>query len=312
VKITQLITNFSGGELSAKLRGRSDVRKYGAGCRVLQNAIVVPAGGARKRPGTRFVIEQRSATEKVLLVEYQNAIDAAYILMFGPNYVWFFRDQSIITQPAKTITGVTQANPAVVTSTAHGYANGDKVLIGGVVGMTELNNRWFTVAGATANTFQLSGVNSTGYNAYASAGTARKIVELVSPFGESDLSGLQFVAIRDVVYIQHPSYQLRKLSRFSDTIWTFSIPDITTGPFRPINGDETLRLRPAVNRKAITGVNTSTTVVVTSPAHGFVVGDKVLITSVVATQSGGGGGGGGGGGAGTGGEGGSGGESGAP
>lgn len=69
-----------------------------------------------------------------------------------------------------TITGITQANPAVVTANAHGHANGDLVYITGVAGMTEVNGRIFTVAGATANTFQLSGVNSTGYTAYSSGG----------------------------------------------------------------------------------------------------------------------------------------------
>ena len=71
---------------------------------------------------------------------------------------------------AKTITGVTQANPAVVTATAHTFANGDTVTITGVVGMTQLNNNSYTVANATANTFELNATNSTGFTAYASGG----------------------------------------------------------------------------------------------------------------------------------------------
>lgn len=72
------------------------------------------------------------------------------------------------------ISGITQANPAVVTSTAHGFINGDTIFISSVVGMTQVNNLSFTVAGVTANTFQLSGVNSTGYTAYSSGGNALK------------------------------------------------------------------------------------------------------------------------------------------
>jgi hypothetical protein len=83
-----------------------------------------------------------------------------------------------------TITNITQANPAVVTSSSHGFSNGDKIIIRNVVGMTEVNNLVFTVgmtevnnlvftvAGATTNTFQLSGINSTGYTAYTSGGSA--------------------------------------------------------------------------------------------------------------------------------------------
>lgn len=69
------------------------------------------------------------------------------------------------------ITGATQANPVVITSNAHGLVNGEKVRITGVVGMTQINNLVFTVAGVTTNTFQLSGIDGTAYSAYTSGGT---------------------------------------------------------------------------------------------------------------------------------------------
>lgn len=70
------------------------------------------------------------------------------------------------------ITAATKANPCVITSAAHGFVNGDTVYINNVVGMTELNGLSFTVAGATTDTFQLSGINSTAYTTYVSGGTA--------------------------------------------------------------------------------------------------------------------------------------------
>lgn len=76
------------------------------------------------------------------------------------------------------ITGITQANPAVVTAAGHGLSNGDKIVITEVVGMTEVNfdgllANVYTVASAAADTFALSGVNSTGYTAYTSDGIVR-------------------------------------------------------------------------------------------------------------------------------------------
>lgn len=69
-----------------------------------------------------------------------------------------------------TITGATQADPVVITSASHGLADEDLVTITGVVGMTEINNRQFTVNVLTANTFELVGEDGTGHSAYSSAG----------------------------------------------------------------------------------------------------------------------------------------------
>ncbi len=80
---------------------------------------------------------------------------------------------------AKTITAATNDATGTFTSNAHGYANGDIVLLE-VLGMTEVNNRLFEVMGVTANTFALEGVNGTtaidtsDYGVFTS-GTAKKI-----------------------------------------------------------------------------------------------------------------------------------------
>ena len=76
-----------------------------------------------------------------------------------------------------TITAITQANPGVVTTSApHGFSNGDEIWIESVVGMTQVNNLVFTIAGASGSTFNL-GVNTTAYSAYVSGGNARKFVQ---------------------------------------------------------------------------------------------------------------------------------------
>ncbi len=68
------------------------------------------------------------------------------------------------------ITGITQANPAVVTSSAHGLADGDIVTISGVAGMTEVNGLRFVADVVDANSYRLTGINSSGYTAYSSGG----------------------------------------------------------------------------------------------------------------------------------------------
>ena len=76
--------------------------------------------------------------------------------------------------PSKGITGITNANPAVVSSASHGLADGDPIKIGGVGGMTEVNDEVFIVNVLTSGTFELVGVDATGYGTYVSAGSFDK------------------------------------------------------------------------------------------------------------------------------------------
>ena len=66
------------------------------------------------------------------------------------------------------ISGITQANPAVVTSTSHGLATGAEIEITGVIGMTEVNGNTYRITAIDADTFRLEGTDSTGFTAYTS------------------------------------------------------------------------------------------------------------------------------------------------
>lgn len=74
------------------------------------------------------------------------------------------------TDEYKTITGITQANPGVVTAAAHGFSNGDKVIFFDIGGMVELNGNVYTVANATTNTFEISSTDTTSFTAFTSGG----------------------------------------------------------------------------------------------------------------------------------------------
>lgn len=74
---------------------------------------------------------------------------------------------------ADTITGITKANPGVVTATAHGLNNGDYVYLS-VLGMHQLNERVARVANKTTDTFELEGIDTTLFDTFTS-GTAEAI-----------------------------------------------------------------------------------------------------------------------------------------
>ena len=69
-------------------------------------------------------------------------------------------------QQGRPVTGITRANPAVVTSVAHGYKSGQRLKLFISAGMTQLNDTFVTVANATADAFALSGVDSSGYSSF--------------------------------------------------------------------------------------------------------------------------------------------------
>lgn len=75
---------------------------------------------------------------------------------------------------ANALTGISNANPAVVTDTAHGFVTGDPVKISGVVGMEEINGVIAVVEMIDANSYRLHGVDSTQYGTYVSGGSASK------------------------------------------------------------------------------------------------------------------------------------------
>lgn len=74
----------------------------------------------------------------------------------------------------RTITGITNANPGVITTSApHGFVTGDLIYVSGVVGMTEVNGIAFTITEIAPTTFSI-GVDTSGYGAWTSDGTAAK------------------------------------------------------------------------------------------------------------------------------------------
>jgi Flp pilus assembly protein TadG len=123
------------------------------------------------------------------------------------------------------ITGITRANPAVVTSANHGFQNGDTVYIRNVSGMSQVNNRVFTVANKTTNTFQLQGVNSSGYNSYSSGGIVTECLNTTCSV-EVELDDSDF-AVNDRVYFT----DVNGMTQLNSTLFQIS----------HINGD-TIRL----------------------------------------------------------------------
>jgi hypothetical protein len=256
-------TNFTAGELTPKLAGQVDFKKYNNGVEVLENMTVFPQGGATRRYGTKFIAEVKDSSKITRLIPFEFNIEQSYILEFGNQYIRFFKDNGQITNATKNITNITQANPAVVTVASHGYTNGTDVWINSVGGMTQLNGRRFRIANVTTNTFELSGVDSTSYTTYTSGGTVASVYEIASPFTESMLYDIQFTQSADVMYIVQETLEPRKLSRTGHTSWTLSTVEFINGPYLDDNdtsttftsSTNTVGVGRTLTASSITGIN---------------------------------------------------------
>lgn len=161
-KAAAALTNFTAGELSPRLEGRTDVSKYFNGCATLENLLVHPHGGATRRPGTVFITEVKTSANAVRLISFEFNVEQAYVLEFGNLYFRIMRDGGQIT----------------------------------------------------------------------SSGSA---VEVTTTYTSANLAGLKFAQSADVMYVVHPSYPPRKITRTSHTAWTIADVSFVRGPMQDPN-----------------------------------------------------------------------------
>jgi len=176
------LLSFSAGELSPQIDSRSDIDKYRAGCRTLENMIPRIYGPATRRPGTKY-IDTCNGVSRVIPFIYSNTV--AYILLLEDQRMWFYYD-------------------------------GGRVL------------------GADGRRYGID-----------------------TPYLAADLFQLQYKQSNDVMWIVHPAYAPRKLTRVSANEFSLDTITFTTGPFKKRNDlaeDDGVTLTPS----AITGNGTLT------------------------------------------------------
>lgn len=238
--------SFTSGEISQSLYARTDLARYQSGVKKLLNFIPMQYGGVRNRAGFKAIPCAYAAWSGnyPTMIPFSRSETENIVIMINYGFFRFIKNGSLITYASKTITNITQANPAVVTSAAHGYSNGDSVLINNVIGMSQVNNRDLIVTNATANTFELSyididhainAVDSTGYDAYLQGGACYKIYELAHYYDSSSIPFVDYVQSVDLVIFTHENFHPKALRYFGDTSWTFSDYELKGGAFKSTN-----------------------------------------------------------------------------
>lgn len=223
------LTNFAGGEMSPKMRGRFDLPIYKNGCEKIINFIVETQGPLRYRAGTIHAHLTRYNNEAVLIPFQFNDVQS-YLMEFTNLRIRFYTQNGVLLGAAKAISGITKANPCVFTVTGHGLSTGMEVSVESVAGMTQVNNKFFYVNVIDANTFSILDVDgvaidSSSFSTYTSGGNIYPVVEIASPYAEADLSTIRYAQNADVMYLTHKNYPPMKLTRTG--IYTFTINTYT-------------------------------------------------------------------------------------
>lgn len=244
-------TAFIAGELAPAIWGRVDNDKYKVGASTMRNGFANYQGGYASRAGSAYIGMCKQAapnpggatlnnvsggtvvnTGPPRPIPFQFSVTQAYDLEFGDYYMRVIFRGAYVTETAVNISGITKANPAVFTATAHGYSNGDWVFAAGIGGMTALNGLTYVVQNETTNTFTLTdlfgnAINTFPLPAYTSGGTFSRIYTVTTPYAAADLSYLKYAQSADqmsltcwnqITLTEYPPYDL---TRAGNTDWTF-------------------------------------------------------------------------------------------
>lgn len=86
----KILTDFSAGELSEKMKGRIDLPAYSKGCLTLENMMVTAQGLITKRAGTEYVGQCRGLTNISRIIPYIYSDTESYVveLIAGALQLW--------------------------------------------------------------------------------------------------------------------------------------------------------------------------------------------------------------------------------
>ena len=97
MRVQQVITDFSTGEISPLSEGRVRTQQYNSACRTLENFVVSARGGVRRRSGMHFVGESKD-DGPVRLIPFIFNREQSYVLELGDKYMRFHRSDGTIVE----------------------------------------------------------------------------------------------------------------------------------------------------------------------------------------------------------------------
>lgn len=96
-KAQVITTNFTAGEFSPRLRGRSDLEKYNSSMRAASNVVVLKQGGVTARPSLDYLSPIKVEASPARLVPFIYSATTSYVLEFG-NLTMRVRKQGVLVE----------------------------------------------------------------------------------------------------------------------------------------------------------------------------------------------------------------------
>lgn len=214
MKASTIQDALNAGEFSPLTQARVRFEKYKNGLATCVNMIPIVQGGATRRTGSYFTSAVKDSSKATRLIPFEFSTTQAYVLEFGDLYIRFYKDRG-----------------QVQTSSVTAWLTGTAYVVGDL--RTNAGTTYYCTTAHTSGTFA---TDLAAGKWYAQTST---IYEIPTPYPASILFDLKFTQSADVLYITHPAYATRKLSRTGHTAWTLEAIDFIDGPYLATNTSAT-------------------------------------------------------------------------
>lgn len=239
MKVTPVISDFTRGELSPRMEGRSDSPVFFQGVSELQNFIVLPQGGVEKRPGTKYFTTAKYPAKQSRLIPFVINEDLRFVLELYDGGI------RAIKNDAGTLTILdTQYVITLDVAPAVDWAVG-ATLTGGTSGTTAIilqkNSSTEYAISEPSGSFtldeNLTADDVTGTPRTASQGAAHPTVATNSNgvvadgsttfFTESELFSVKYVQVSNQMVLTHPNHEPKVLNYYDDNGWLLATLDVS-------------------------------------------------------------------------------------
>jgi hypothetical protein len=215
--------------------GRVDLSKYQSGLKRCLNFIVRPQGGVENRPGTYFVGKAPGAGR---LIPFSYNVGQSYFLEFTNGMIRVIKDGGLVLRPLSDsdwkwtasgsgtseyyLTTSADADPAFPQPESDEVFFSSATATGGTIGALSAGEwAWGDNDSLGFSTIYVRMPDGTDPDAgtdYAVSCTFR----VVSPYSYAALAKIKFTQSADTMYLAHPDYAQRTLTRTDHHKWTFS------------------------------------------------------------------------------------------